>query len=273
VVLAGKVIECKRFFHAARARSNGSDQFRSCSLKKHACTVYYMTETSQVWLVYNTSYIYPQRANAVIKVIYEEHPTLSAIAVHRHLLPTCPVAAFLFERLISGLGRSLPSLPRSRLGILPLLPNARRTCLDDVLHSIPVHLDTGILDIQPNASRLLDPIHRSLAGVTDLGRGGFGARGEVRTDEEPGEEPGERGQVDDVEDDGECLAGRVETRDVLVFLCEVGLARDGVGRGGGDRVRVGDEEREESRGAADEELCDLHRREGLLDRFRDSDGE
>lgn len=186
----------------------------------------------------------------------------------------CVAPAFVCAKdLISGLGGSFPSLPRGRLGILSLLPDAGRTRLDDVLDSVAIHLDARVLDVQPGASRLLDSVDGLLAGIPDLGCGRLGARGEVRSDEESRKEPCERGQVDDVEDDGQGLSGGVETGDVLVFLGQMGLAGGGVSRGGGGRVRVRDEEGEGGRGAADEELGDLHRGQGLLDGFRNSNGE
>lgn len=134
---------------------------------------------------------------------------------------------------------------------------------------ISVPLDTGILN------SLLDPINGLLSCVSNLlrCRGRLVSGAEVGPDEESGKEPCEGCQVDDVERNGERLTWSIEAWDVFVFLVEMMFARGCVNGIGRDRVRVRDEEGEECRAAADEELSDLHRCQGLFDGFRDSDGE
>jgi hypothetical protein len=109
---------------------------------------------------------------------------------------------------------------------------------------------------------------RSLQGRLDVVLLSAGVGPEIRPHEESGEEVGKRGEVDDIEPNGEGLSASVETGDPDVgaqFLCDLSL---------GDRGElVVDEKVKQSRTSSDDELGNLSGGEGPLQRLGDSDVE
>jgi len=108
----------------------------------------------------------------------------------------------------------------------------------------------------------------SLQGRLDIVLLSAGVGPEIRPHEESSEKVGERGEVNDIEPNGEGLSASVETGNPNVgaqFLCDLSL--------GNRRELVVDEKVEQSRTSSNNELGDLSGSKGPLQRLGNSDVE
>lgn len=172
--------------------------------------------------------------------------------------------------------------------LLPAAEHAARLAVgllgareDGLLVALTIDLALDVLSGLP-ASLLghLNIAHAAGGGLLGLARV---AAADVALDEERDEEVGERGEVDNVEPNGESLAGGSDAGHCAALIGALDIVDHNSGssravggggsrRGGGaglgagkDGKIVADEGVQHGGGATDQELSDLHRRQGALD--------